>query len=79
MAAVCIVSWTDGCSLWLDSTKMLLPADLLFAAGRSAKTFGLASHCRLLLPVFSPFALHDVLLEVAPLASSPVARNSFVT
>ena len=57
-----------------------MAADLLFAAGRSAKAFGLASHCRLLLPKMFPFALHILLLEGAPLACSTfVAENSVVT
>ena len=84
--------WCNGCCVHrgLGSTsgihgltaqrRQLLPADLLLAAGRSAKTFGLASHCRLVLPNLTPFALHQLLLEEAALAcSTPVAKNSFVT
>ena len=79
MAAVCTVSWIYSCGHTAQRWQ-LLPADLLFAAGRCAKTFGLTSHCRLLLPESAPFALHGLLLEEAALASGiPVARNSFVT
>ena len=79
MAAVCIVSWMYGCGLTPLSWQLML-ANLLFAAGRCAKTFGLASHCRMLLPNVTPVAMDILLLEEATLPySTPVARNSFVT